>query len=340
MRYKWIFLCIAIVASLYGCEKEENPVKDEMTVTREIFAMDTYMSLSATGEKAEEALDESVNEILRLDELLSVGKEESEIYTINNSGSAILSDDTAKLIETSIELYSSTKGAFDITIFPLMETWGFTTKQYTVPDKSEINSILKNVSASKIEYNGKEKTINLPKGVRVDLGGIAKGYTSNRIMEIFEEYSIESGMVSLGGNVQLYGRKPDGSLWKIAVENPKDEANYVGVLQIEDKAVISSGGYERYFEENGVNYHHILDPNTGYPARSGLISVTIVSEDGTMADGLSTALFVMGKQKALEYWKNHSEKFDAILVEEDGNITITKGLEGIFSSDYEFSVEE
>lgn len=134
--------------------------------------------------------------------------------------------------------------------------------------------------------------------MKVDFGGIAKGYTSASVMEIFKECGVTSGLVSLGGNVQALGSKIDGSSWKVAVQNPDSEENYLGVLSIKDKAVITSGGYERYLK-NGKVYHHIIDPSTGYPANSGLKSVTIVSNDGTLADGLSTSLFIMGLKKQL-----------------------------------------
>ena len=140
-------------------------------------------------------------------------------------------------------------------------------------------------------------------------------------------------MVSLGGNVQVLGIKTDGSKWRVAVQNPEDTENYLGVLETQDRAVITSGGYERYFEQDGKTYQHILDPKTGYPADSGLTSVTIVSVDGTLADGLSTSLFVMGKEKAVAYWRAHSEEFDAILVEKDGTVSVTENIADQFTPD-------
>lgn len=339
-----LLISILCIVSLVGCsvtkssDKSNNTNKDVSSETRDIFAMDTYMTLTAWGDKAKEALDEAEEEINRLENLLSAEITDSEIYIVNQNGSVILSEDTSNLIQKSIDLYQSTEGAFDITIYPLMVKWGFTTQDYQIPSKEQIQKLLKNVDSSKIEYDKTDQLLSLPEGVEIDLGGIAKGYTSSRIMEIFEKYNLESGMVSLGGNVQVYGKKVDGSLFKVAVESPDDQEDYVGILEIQDKAVITSGGYERYFEMDGQTWHHILDPKTGYPAQSGLTSVTIVSGDGTKADGLSTALFVMGKEKALEYWEQHKEEFDVILVEEDGSVTITEGIEDTFSSEREVNV--
>ena len=174
--------------------------------------------------------------------------------------------------------------------------------------------------------------------MKIDFGGIAKGYTSSRIMQIYKKCGVTSGLVSLGGNVQLLGAKPDGSAWKVAVESPDEDGNYLGILQAKDKAVITSGGYERYFEKNGKKYHHIIDPSTGYPAENGLTSVTIISDDGTLADGLSTSLFIMGKEKAEKFWKKYNDKFDVILLTDDEQLYVSEGIADDFQSDYKVNV--
>ena len=168
--------------------------------------------------------------------------------------------------------------------------------------------------------------------MEIDLGGIAKGYTGDRVGEVFSRYRISSGIISLGGNVQAFGSKLNGKPWRVAVQNPESSLAYLGVLDVENKAVVTSGGYERYFEENGVRYHHIIDPRTGYPADSGLISATIISEDGTLADGLSTSLFIMGKDEAEEFWRANSDKFDYILESADGRLYVTEGVVGSFTT--------
>ena len=150
--------------------------------------------------------------------------------------------------------------------------------------------------------------------------------------------SPSNALVDLGGNVQALGKKPDGSEWRIGIRDPEDESGMLGVLSISNLAVITSGGYERYFEENGETYHHIIDPRTGYPAESGLLSVTIVSPDGTLADGLSTFLFIAGQEEAEEFWRSHKDRFEMILVLEDRSVLVTEGLTDRFSSDYAFSV--
>ena len=232
-----------------------------------------------------------------------------------------------------------TDGAFDIAIYPVMQEWGFPTKDFKVPDDATLKELLKLADGSKIDYDNKSREISFEDaGMEIDLGGIAKGYTSSRIMDIFKEYDVDSGLVNLGGNVQTYRTKTDGSKWRVAVQSPEDESQYIGVVDVSDKAVITSGGYERYFEQDGKIYHHIIDPATGYPAESGLKSVTIVSDDGTLADGLSTSLFIMGKDKACEFWKAHSDEFDFVLLTDDDSMYISEGIADDYSSDYEYEV--
>ncbi len=319
-------------------ETSTQAVSESEPVSREIFAMDTYMTLSAYGENAEKGLDAAVDEINRIDDLLSTGNSSSEIYQLNQKGKGTVSEETGYLIQRSKELYESTGGVFDITVYPVMKAWGFTTGDYRIPGKTELKKLLSNMGADRIQYDEKKQEVTLKSGTEIDLGGIGKGYTSSRVMEIFREYGIENAVISLGGNVQALNDKPDGSAWKVAVEDPEDTSNYLGILSVKNKAVITSGGYERYFEKNGKTYHHIIDPSTGYPTDSGLTSVTIVSEDGTLADGLSTSLFIMGPEKAKNYWKKHSEEFDAILVKKDGTIQVTEGIANDFSSDSKVTV--
>ena len=175
-------------------------------------------------------------------------------------------------------------------------------------------------------------------GMEIDLGGIAKGFTSSRVMEVFREYGIEHGLVSLGGNVQALGTKENGKPWRVAIQNPESELDYLGILDIEDKCVITSGGYERFFEKDGVRYHHIIDPRTGYPADSGIISATIISKDGTLADGLSTSLFIMGKDQAEKYWRKNADRFDYILEDEAGKLYVTEGAAAILTTEAEMEV--
>lgn len=310
----------------------QNKSNSSQEYTSDVFAMDTYMTLTAYGENAQEAVEAGIAEIQRLDDLLSTGKETSEVAQINANGGGVLSEDTDYLVKRALDIYQSTNGAFDISIYPVMQLWGFTTGNFAVPSESDLAAKLALVDAGKItlsEENG-QTSISLPEGMEIDLGGIAKGYTSGRVMEVMKSYGIKSAVINLGGNAHVLGNKTDGSQWKVGIQDPEDENGYLGGVNVTDKAIITSGGYERYFvdEDTGVKYHHIIDPKTGYSANNGLISVTIVSADSTLADGLSTSLFVLGTQDAISYCKEHcaEDGFDAIMEDEDGKLYITDGI--------------
>lgn len=318
---------------------ESQTIDEDESISQDIFAMDTYMTVTAFGSHAQEAVDQAVAEINRLDTLLSTGSADSEVSKINQGLETNLSEDTTYLLSRSLELYDSTDHVFNIAVYPLMEAWGFTSGNYRVPDQSTLDDLLTYTDVSKINFNQKAASVDFDmEGMKVDLGGIAKGYTSTRIMDIYKACGVTSGLVNLGGNVQVLGAKTDGSAWRIGIQDPQDSESYLGALSIVDKAVITSGGYERYFEQDGKTYHHIIDPATGYPAENGLISVTIVSVDGTLADGLSTSLFIMGKDKAIDYWQAHSDEFDMILMDDARSMYVSEGIADDFVSDLDYEI--
>ena len=240
------------------------------------------------------------------------------------------------MIRRALTLHEETDGAFDLTVYPLMELWGFVSKEYHVPTDEELAETMAHVGADRVTLDDASGLVTLDEGQAIDLGGIAKGFTSQRLMEVFRDNGVESAIVSLGGNIQCLGSKPDGSPWRIGVKDPVNpETGLSAIVQIVDKAVITSGGYERFFvdEATGTTYRHIIDPATGYPAENGLSSVSIVTSDGMLGDGLSTALYIMGLEKAAGYWRAHSEEFDAILIDNDGNLYVTAGIADSVTSD-------
>lgn len=297
---------------------------------RDLFAMDTFFTLTAYGPEAEEGLESCVLRVRELEGFLSVTEENSDIQKINRGVSSDVSEDTFRLIEAAKELCGETEGALDITLYPVLRAWGFTTGDYEIPDGENLEELLRRVDYSQIHLEEETRTVSVPAKTELDLGAIAKGYTGDCLMKILRERGVTSAMLDLGGNIQTLGTKPDGSLWRIAVKNPFDSSEMIGVLEVADKAVITSGSYERYFVgEDNRRYWHILDPKDGYPADSGLVSVTVVGESGTRCDGLSTALFVMGREQAEEFWKQHPD-FEMILVTGDGKIFFSEGLEDCF----------
>jgi thiamine biosynthesis lipoprotein len=299
--------------------------------------MTTPMQLKGYGEKAAEAVQAAAEEIVRLDKLLSVGNPESEIAKINADGEGEVSADTLAMLKKAVKVHERSGGALDISVYPMMELWGFTTEEYHVPSQEEIDGILPLVDQDLMEIEEKEEgaLVRLKEGQGIDLGAVAKGFTSDQVARIFKSYGLESGLIYLGGNVHCLGSKPGGADWRIGIQDPGNSAGIVGVLAVSGKAVITSGAYERYFEdeETGKTYHHILDPATGYPAETGISSVTIVSPDGTLADSLSTACFVMGLDESVEYWREYGDDFEMIIMDDDGLIHLTEGLEKSFTAE-------
>lgn len=185
--------------------------------------------------------------------------------------------------------------------------------------------ILKNIDYTRIEL-GADNAVRIPKEMQIDLGGIAKGYVSQKLIELFREKNAKAAVVSLGGNVQTYGEKPDGTLFTVGITDPADGAGILGTIEVGEKAVITSGSYQRYFEKDGVVYHHIMDKRTGAPADSDLKSATVISDVGESADSLATALFVMGKEKAIEFDKAN-EDIKLILIDEQNEVWTSEGIE-------------
>ena len=315
-------LCIVLLLLLSGCSASE-PCR------RELMAMDTFMTLSVYAQSpaaGEALLEEAAGEIRRLEGLLSVTDPGSEIYQVNHGGAVSLSEPVRELLEKALELCRETGGALDVTVYPAVRAWGFTTGEYRVPEEAELSALVERVDYGRVSLDGDR--LALPEGVELDLGSVGKGWTGDRLTALFREAGVSSAIMELGGNVQALGTKPDGAPWRVAVQAPG--GGYAGVLEIVDKAVVTSGGYQRYFEQDGETYIHIIDPATGRPARTGLASVTIVADSGLQGDGLSTALFVMGREKAEAFWRGNPE-FDFILLGEDGTAAITEGLEECFS---------
>ena len=335
MLKKFIFsLCIGIL--LTGCQTESAPSQEPEAQVQssfdkystQIFAMDTVMDLSVFAEN-DDVLEDAAALVTKLEKQLSTTDEDSEIYHLNKERTVSLSDDTATLTARALDLCAETKGALDLSIYPVVRAWGFTTDSYQVPSEEELHALLPYVDYTQIDFSKEDKTISLPEHMEIDLGSIAKGFTGDKLVELFREQGITSALLNLGGNVQALGSKPDGTPWKIGIKDPKGD-DYLGVLAISDLAVITSGGYERYFEdEEGNIYWHIIDPETGYPAKNGLISATAVGPEGTYCDALSTSLFIMGPDKAVQFWKDHQD-FEMILVTDNGEVLLSSGLEDSF----------
>ena len=320
----WLSAALLSAAFLLtGCSGA--PAQGPETAT--FFAMDTAMDFTVYGDAA--LLDEAETLIGSLEDQVSVTDEHSDIYAIDHTGSGSLSGNAAELMAQALELCRRTGGALDISVYPIVQAWGFTTGSYQVPDEETIQSLLPLVDYTQIQYDAATGVVTLPEGMEIDLGSVAKGYAGQLAAQMLREHGVQSALLNLGGNVQTVGAKPDGSPWQIGIKDPQGE-DAMMVLSVEDQAVVTSGGYERYFEQDGQTYWHIMDPSTGHPADSGLISVTIVGDEGVVCDGLSTALFVMGLEKAADLWAQSGD-FEAVFVTASGEVYITEGLRDRFA---------
>ncbi len=317
---RWIpGMMAAILLTLSGCAAEQKPVEASL------FAMNTYMTFTAYGENAQSALDESTELIETAESLWSVTDQASEIHQANHSGGqpVSVSEETAALISFALEMAKQTNGALDPTIYPVLMAWGFTTDSKQVPSQQQIDTLLEQVDYTKIQLDG--TTLTVPEGMQLDLGAVGKGYTADLVAEVLRKHGITSALISLGGNIHAIGSKPDGSDWRIGIRAPWESGN-LGILKISDAAVVTSGGYENYFEDDAGNvYWHILNPATGYPADSGVQSMLIVGPEGKRCDALSTALFVMGPEEAEAYWRKNGG-FEMLMVTDEHEILLTEGI--------------
>ena len=308
------------------CSCSDEPVKNQL------FAMDTIMSFTVYGDNAETSLKNAEKEIRRLEKILSVTDSESIVSQINSSNGqqTEINDDIAALLNTANDINSFSGGALNITTLPLTKAWGFLTKEYRIPDNSEIEILLQKVNSDNIFVDG--NTIACKNGTEIDFGSIAKGYAAQRVIDILKSDGITSAIITLGGNVQTLGAKPDGSLWNVVIADPLSSDNdTAGTLHVGQTAVVTSGAYQRNFTKDGKTYHHIIDPKTGYPSESDLLSVTVLCEDGTYADGLSTALFVLGTEKSYELYLENLIPFEAVFITKDKEIILTDGIKDSFT---------
>ena len=323
MKKYFISAMLSALLFLTGCSAESSPEPVQGT----FFAMDTMMDFTIYGESG--LINQSESLIASLESLVSVTDADSELYAINQTGSGMLTEEASSLMKQALEICRRTDGALDLSIYPIVRAWGFTTGSYQMPDEAEIQALLPLVDYRKIQYDAATGTVTLPEGMEIDLGSVAKGYAGQLAAQMLREHGVQSALLNLGGNVQTVGTKPDGSPWQIGIKDPQGE-DAMMVLSVEDQAVVTSGGYERYFEQDGQTYWHIMDPSTGHPADSGLISVTIVGDEGVVCDGLSTALFVMGLEKAADLWAQSGD-FEAVFVTASGEVYITEGLRDRFA---------
>lgn len=324
-----VLACLtAVFMCLTACSNQSQQEEKKES----FFAMNTYITFTAYGDNVESVLSQAKDKFTALEQLWSVTDEHSEIYAVNHAGGQpiTVSNDTAEILAFALEMADKTNGALEPTIYPILTAWGFTAEENRIPSNDEIKGLLNKIGYDKVVLN--ENAVQLPEGMMLDLGAVGKGYAGDIITELLKEHGITSALLDIGGNIQAVGTKPDGSDWRLGIRDPFGEGN-VGVLTVQDMAVVTSGSYERYFiGEDGKQYGHIIDPSTGYPAESGLASVTVIAKEGKLCDALSTSLFVMGLDRAADYWRQNGG-FDMLLITEKGEIYLTEGIKDRFFPD-------
>lgn len=296
------------------------------------MTVSVYTSSSKNGHAVCDKIQSSV---CSLEGILSTTLPSSNVYELNNNKflNGPVNSELLEILDFSKKMFIKTKGSFNPALYPVIREWGFTTEEYKIPSETRIQELLLNTDFSKVQSAA--SGIKLADGMELDFGAIGKGYAADKAVEILKANGIKSALLDFGGNIQTLGKKPDGSLWRVGIKNPWQGGAAVA-LSLESKAVVTSGGYERFFEKDGQRYIHIFDPKTGHPSLSNLESVTIVCESGKYADALSTALFVMGSEDAVSFYKNNPD-FDFVLITKAGELIYTSGLKASIELLIEFS---
>jgi len=302
-----MILALVMVCLFTGCEQKQSGT---------FFAMDTVMQTQIWG--GENSLEDIASLVRQLDDRWSAHSGNSLLGQLNRGEDAQPNAEEAGLLEEVVRLSARTGGVFDPKMRRVSLAWGFSTGGEHIPTEQELQAALTDR--------------------QWDLGGALKGYAGDRAAALLKQTGVKCALLNLGGNVQTYGTKPDGTPWSIGIQNPAG-GEPVGVVSVVGTmAVVTSGDYQRYFEKDGIRYHHILDPETGKPARSGLTSVTVICREGLTADVLSTALFVMGLEEAAQFWRE-SDDFEAVFITDDGRIYATQGA-ALSGCEYEVIARE
>lgn len=298
-------------------------------IYREFEALGTINLIKIFDSFDEDLLDTAVGRVNEIENIMSAFRADSDISRLSRSAgvkSERLHKETIELLSIAKDLSDLSDGSFDITVRPLVELWGIGKKQNFIPSKHDIKKVRRLINYRDIELDFEKQTGFLKRaGQAADLGGIAKGYAADEVRRILIQGGVKSAIINLGGNVIAVGSRTDNNPWQIGIQNPAAATGvYLGTLNVTDKTIVTSGSNERFFIKDGVRYHHILDPRTGFQAQSGLLSVTAVCESSTIADAVTTAVFVLGMEHGLSLLRKSGA--EAIFVHENMKVFITEGL--------------
>lgn len=331
-----LFLFFAALFMLVGCAKDDVVLMDEPADRKE-FLMGTYVIVQVYDEGKEEAIDLAFDRIKELEEKITVNEDGTELFQINqNAGksSVKVSDDLFELLQKSAEYSESPDDGFDYTIGPIVDLWRIGYDDARLPSQDEIDAALSLVEHEHVQLNAEDKTVYLEKpGMSVDLGAIAKGYIADEAMQVLIDEGVTVAMVDLGGNLVIRGDSPkrEEGGWNVGVQDPfSTRGEIAGFLNLKDRSIVTSGIYERYLEVDGVQYHHLLSPETGYPFENEIAGVTIISEKSIDGDALSTGVFSLGLEEGLAY-VNGLEDIEAVFVTKDYDLYTSDGITDTFN---------
>lgn len=340
--YKKVSLILVFILGTLmfaGCNKEPEPNTTNNSSSEPLskteLVIGTVCTIKIYDKKDSAILDEAFAKLSQLEDILSINKENTELDEVNeNAGIKPIkvSADTMTVVKEGLEFSKLSKGALDITVGPLVKLWGIGTDNHRLPSEEEINEAKALVNYENVEIDENNNTIYLKeKGMIIDLGAIAKGYAADEVVKILKANGVSSAIVDLGGNIFTVGEKIDGSPWKVGVQNPEEARNdTIGFVSVKNKSIVTSGVYERYFTENGKNYHHILNPETGYPYENDILGVSIISDISIDGDSLSTTLFALGVEEGLKLI-NSLDGVDAIFITKDHSLYLSEHFKDTFT---------
>lgn len=329
-------IMITLIILMTGCQKED--------LTKTTYALGTVITINLFDEGDDELMTRLIERVTEIEKLMSAQQGTSEISAVTamaGKAPVLVSEETFEVIKRALYYAELSDGKFDPTIGPVISLWNIGTEEARLPEQSEIDAALKYVDYTKVVLNEEDQSVYLPEeGMSLDLGGIAKGYAADEVAKILDQEGVDKAMINLGGNVYAYGIKDSKEPWKVAVQTPYDtRSTYFGYVELVNKTVVTSGPYERYFEEDGEIYHHIFDATTGYPVKGETVSVSIIAENSMDADALSTLLFTMTPEEGLELIESMSD-IECIYVDYEYGLKLSSGLIDDFTiSDEKYQME-
>ncbi len=333
-KYKLSIILLVSLMSLTGCVNKG--INSSEPLSRTEFLMDTVMTIKVYDSKKEKVLDKVFSRLEEIEAKMSSTIESSDVNKVNENAGikpVTVSPETYFVIERAKHYAEISMGAYDPTIAPLVDVWGIKSEEKErdeIPTEKEIEEMKSLINYNKLQLLENNQVYLEDKDMKINLGSIVKGYAADEVSRILLDNNVNIAMINLGGNIFAHGVKADDSSWKIGIQNPLEYAgNFLGIVEVRNKSIVTSGDYERYFIYNGTKYHHIIDTETGYPVDNEIMGISIISEKSIDGDGLSTTVFALGIDKGMELI-NSIEGIEAIFIAKDKSIYLTEGIKDSF----------